>query len=90
MNTPTTASQTPNDRFSAWLKQRLDRLEISQEQLVQALATQGASVGRASVSRWMNGRSFPPREVFPRLLDALAVHGGQRDKACRLYANVPV
>ena len=81
---------TPNDLMAAWLRDRIKRLEINQEQLVGQLQNKGLSVGRASVSRWLNGRSFPPRSVFPVLLDVLAVYGFQRDVACRLYSNVQI
>ena len=71
-----------------YLKLRMRACKMNQEDVVRTLRKKKLTVGRASVSRWVNDVTCPPRRVFPHLLDALAIHGAERDRACRLFAGV--
>ena len=71
-----------------FLKDRMSECRVSQEDVVRALRKNGLNVGRASVSRWLNGHSHPPRKVFGPLLDVIACYGNERTRACRLYSGV--
>ena len=74
--------------FHGWLRSRMNTVGVSQTDLVLALSKSGTKVGHASVSRWINGKAYPPREIFPKLLQILAVHGKNTHVACLLYAGI--
>jgi|TARA_R110000744_G_scaffold293382_4_gene403785 hypothetical protein len=71
-----------------YLRARMRVCKVNQEDVVRDLRKKKLTVGRASVSRWCNGHTHPPRKVFPFLLDTLAIFGDERDRACRLFAGV--
>lgn len=74
--------------FHEWLRSRMNTVGVSQTELVNALSKSGTAVGHASISRWINGKAYPPREIFPKLLQILAVHGKNTQVACRLYSGM--
>ncbi len=59
----------------------------SQAALVARLGLHGIEVTRQTVSNWERGASIPPRKTFVILLDVLAIHGTDRDRAYRLAAG---
>ena len=69
------------------LRARLEYLKTSQAEFVRQL-NERKKVSGAAVCRWMNGRSYPSRDLLPVVLDVLQYTLAERDQYVRLWAGV--
>lgn len=73
----------------AWtLQKRIEFLAITQAELVKRLRDQGCDVTPAAVSRWVSGRSFPSRELLPKLIAALEFSKDEKETYIRTWAGL--
>lgn len=69
------------------LRARLEYLKTSQAEFVRQL-NERKKVSGAAVCRWINGRSYPSRDLLPVVLDVLQYTLAERDQYVRLWAGV--
>ena len=69
------------------LRARLEYLNTSQAEFVRQL-NERKKVSGAAVCRWINGRSYPSRDLLPVVLDVLQYSLAERDQYVRLWAGV--